>query len=87
MADNISSISSSSNNDSIRIWKRLTLSEKIEQIFLKNNKTDINSPFKTYEGKDDKFCIEFTSKTYTNFLKMNSIEIKENSFHDIKTIN
>ena len=97
MSDNFSFIGSFSNNDSIYNGKRLTLLEKIELKTLKNNKTDINSlkenlkekinsPFKTYEGNDDKVCTDFTSKTYSNFVKLNPIEIKDNSFHDINDL-
>ena len=71
--------------------KKLTLFEKIEQKTLKNTTTDINTLkenlkdkknskntfLKTYEGKVEKGCTDFTSKTYSNFVKMNSIEIKD----------
>lgn len=97
MSDKFSSIGSLSNDDSIFNGKRLTLLEKIEQKTLMNNKTEINtlkenlkeninSPFKTYDGKDDKIITDFTSKTYSNFAKMNSIEIKENTFHNINDL-
>ena len=100
MSDNISSISSYSNNYSTYLDKKLTLFEKIEQKTLKNKTTDINTLkenlkekktskntfFKTYEGKVEKGCTDFTSKTYSNFVKMNSIEIKDNSFHDINDL-
>ena len=100
MSDDISSISSYSNNYSTYLDKKLTLFEKIEQKTLKNKTTDINTLkenlkekktskntfFKTYEGKVEKGCTDFTSKTYSNFVKMNSIEIKDNSFHDINDL-
>jgi len=100
MSDDISSISSYSNNYSIFLDKKLTLFEKIEQKTLKNTTTDINTLkenlkdkknskntfLKTYEGKVEKGCTDFTSKTYSNFVKMNSIEIKDNSFHDINDL-
>ena len=100
MSDDISSISSYSNNYSTYLDKKLTLFEKIEQKTLKNKTTDINTLkdnlkekktsknkfLKTYEGNGDKLCTDFTSKTYPNFVKMNSIEIKDNSFHDINDL-
>jgi len=100
MSDDISSISSYSDNYSTYLDKKLTLFEKIEQKTLKNKTTDINTLkenlkekktskntfFKTYEGKVEKGCTDFTSKTYSNFVKMNSIEIKDNSFHDINDL-
>ena len=100
MSDDISSISSYSDNYSTYLDKKLTLFEKIEQKTLKNKTTDINTlkdnlkekktskntSFKTYEEKGDKGCTDFTSKTYSNFVKMNSIEIKDNSFHDINDL-
>ena len=100
MSDDISSISSYSNNYSTYLDKKLTLFEKIEQKTLKNKTTDINTLkdnlkekktskntfLKTYEGKVEKGCTDFTSKTYSNFVKMNSIEIKDNSFHDINDL-
>ena len=100
MSDDISSISSYSDNYSTYLDKKLTLFEKIEQKTLKNKTTDINTLkdnlkdkktskntfLKTYEGKVEKGCTDFTSKTYSNFVKMNSIEIKDNSFHDINDL-
>ena len=100
MSDDISSISSYSDNYSTYLDKKLTLFEKIEQKTLKNKTTDINTLkdnlkekktskntfLKTYEGKGDNGCTDFTSKTYSNFVKMNSIEIKDNSFHDINDL-
>lgn len=100
MSDNISSISSYSDDYSTYLDKKLTLFEKIEQKTLKNKTTDINTLkdnlkekktsknkfLKTYEGNGDKLCTDFTSKTYTNFVKMNSIEIEDNSFHDINDL-
>ena len=100
MADDISSISSYSNDYSTYLDKKPTLFDKIEQKTLKNKTTDINTLkdnlkdkktskntfFKTYEGKVEKGCTDFTSKTYSNFVKMNSIEIKDNSFHDINDL-
>ena len=100
MSDDISSISSYSDNYSTYLDKKLTLFEKIEQKTLKNKTTDINTLkdnlkekktskntfFKSYEGKVEKGCTDFTSKTYSNFVKMNSIEIKDNSFHDINDL-
>ena len=100
MSDDISSISSYSNNYSIFLDKKLTLFEKIEQKTLKNKTTDINTLkdnlkekktsknkfLKTYEGKVEKGCTDFTSKTYSNFVKINSIEIIDNSFHDINDL-
>ena len=100
MSDNISSISSYSNDYSTYLDKKLTLFDKIEQKTLKNKTTDINTLkdnlkekktsknkfLKTYEGNGDKLCTDFTSKTYPNFVKMNSIEIKDNSFHDINDL-
>ena len=100
MSDDISSISSCSNDYSTYLDKKLTLFDKIEQKTLKNKTTDINTLkdnlkekktskntfLKTYEGNGDKLCTDFTSKTYSNFVKMNSIEIKDNSFHDINDL-
>jgi hypothetical protein len=100
MSDDISSISSYSDNYSTYLDKKPTLFDKIEQKTLKNKTTDINTLkdnlkekktskntfFKSYEGKVEKGCTDFTSKTYSNFVKMNSIEVKDNSFHDINDL-